>query len=234
MSSAKQQAGLWAAEYGRKGLPSSFRREPSGAVRDFVPMAVALGIQPGESVAVDLGCGTGRNTLYLAQQGFKVYAIDIVPELISQLRGKAEAEGVGPRLHAFCGSVCEPWPIGDSAAAMAIDTFCYKHLKDAQDRLAYRRELSRVLQPGSLFLLTLASVEDGYYGSLPYQPIGSGARAITDPANGIDSVLYERSAVEESFAGDFEVIQYATKIKPGQMHGAEHSRATHLFVMRRR
>lgn len=231
---ARGSSNLWAAEYESRGLPSSFRQEPSGAVRDFVPTVLELGIQPQESLAIDLGCGTGRNSLYLAEQGFTVYAIDIVPELISRLRGKAEETGVGSRLHAIWGSVSEPWRIDDGVAAVAIDTFCYKHLMDSEERAVYRRELARVLKPGGLFLLTLASIEDGYYGSLPYRSLGPGMHAIRDPANGIDSVLYEPSAVEERFASDFSVVQYLEKNKPGRMHGAEYNRVTHVFMMSRR
>jgi hypothetical protein len=90
------------------------------------------------------------------------------------------------------------------------------------------------VKPGGLFLLTLASIEDGYYGSLPTQYISTGMRAIQDPANGIESVLYERAAVQEQFAPDFSVVRYVEKKKSGQMHGAEHARVTHFFVMQRR
>ena len=234
MSSAKESSDLWAAEYESGGLPSSFRAEPSGAVRDFLPMALTFGVEPQESVAIDLGCGTGRNGLYLAERGFTVWAMDIVPALISQLRSKAEAAGVSARLHAICASVCEPWPPDDGLAAVAIDTFCYKHLMDTGDRMAYRQQLERVLRPGGLFLLTLASIEDGYYGLLPYRSLGAGMRGITDPANGIGSILYEREAVEECFANSFSVIRYLEKTKPGTMHGVEYPRVTHVFVMRRR
>jgi SAM-dependent methyltransferase len=225
---------LWAAEYESGGLPSSFRQDPSGAVVEFVALTLATGINPRECVAMDLGCGTGRNSLYLAGHGFTVYAMDIVPALISELRTKAEAAGVENRLRAICGSVCEAWPVTDGVAAVAIDTFCYKHLMDSQDRAVYRRELARVLKPGGLFLLTLASIEDGYYGLLPYRSVNAGMHAIRDPANGIDSVLYARTAVEERFATNFSVIQYLEKRKPGQMHGAEYGRVTHVFVMSRR
>ena len=224
---------LWASEYGSKGLPSSFRQEPSGAVRDFV-QTMLEGVDPRECIAMDLGCGTGRNSLYLAERGFTVYAIDIVPGLIAELRRKAEAAGLGSRLRAICGSICDPWPVPDSAAGVAIDTFCYKHLMDSAGRAAYRHELARVLKPGGLFLLTLASTEDGYYGSLPYRSIEPGMRAIRDPENGIESVLYEQGAIENSFARNFCVVRHLEKRKPGQMHGAEYHRVTHLFLMSRR
>lgn len=197
-------------------------------------MAVARGIRPQDTIAIDLGCGTGRNTLYLAEHGFRVYGMDIVPEMIAQLRGKAEAAGSGARVYGVCGNVCARWPTGDSILGIAIDTFCYKHVMDADERSAYRRELARTLKQGGLLLLTLASTEDGYYGLLPYRRLDTGMRVIRDPGNGIESVLYERSAIERSFADSFDVLHYAEKRKRGRMHGAEYDRATHVFVMQRR
>ncbi len=196
-------------------------------------MMLDAGIDPRGRIAMDLGCGTGRNSLYLAEHGFTVCAIDIVPALISELRSKAEAAGFDSSLQAISGSVCDSWPLPDGAADVAIDTFCYKHLMESEDRAAYRRELGRVLKPDGLFLLTLASIEDGYYGSLPYGSIDTGMRRICDPGNGIESVLYDRAAVEKDFAGDFNVVRYFEKRKPGQMHGAEYNRVTYVFVMSR-
>ena len=49
-------------------------------------------------VALDLGCGNGRNAVWLAQQGWKVIAIDQSTEAIAQLRRRNE-----PRIRAFAG-----------------------------------------------------------------------------------------------------------------------------------
>ena len=233
MSSADESRSRWTAEYKSKGLPSSFRQEPSGAVREFVELVLSSGVNPQSGVAVDAGCGTGRNSLYLATTGFAVCAIDMLPELILTLREYAADAGLASRLHAVCGNVGEAWPVASGSATVVIDTFCYKHLMAAAARLTYRQELARVLQSGALYLLTLASIEDGYYGALPYESLENGMRAIKDPANGIGSILYERGAIERCFRSDFALVRYAEKRKPGPMHGGIYARVTHMFVMRR-
>lgn len=43
---------------------------------------------------VDLGCGTGRNALFLAQQGFHVTGIDYATSAIEKARQKAEMAGL--------------------------------------------------------------------------------------------------------------------------------------------
>ncbi len=48
-------------------------------------------IEPGR--AIDLGCGTGREIIYLAQKGFDCIGVDISPTAIGMARAAAEAAG---------------------------------------------------------------------------------------------------------------------------------------------
>ncbi len=50
-------------------------------------------IEPGK--ALDMGCGAGRNALYLAQLGFDVTAVDINPNALGMLQSIIEQEGLG-------------------------------------------------------------------------------------------------------------------------------------------
>lgn len=43
---------------------------------------------------IEIGCGTGTNAIWLAQQGFEVVAVDLSPLAIRQAREKAERAGV--------------------------------------------------------------------------------------------------------------------------------------------
>lgn len=53
-------------------------------------------VTPGK--ALDLGCGTGTNCVYLAQHGWQATGVDFVPRAIAMARWKAEAAAVSPRL----------------------------------------------------------------------------------------------------------------------------------------
>ncbi len=44
--------------------------------------------------AIDLGCGTGSNAVFLAQHGFEVTGVDFVSSAIAKAKRKAEAAGV--------------------------------------------------------------------------------------------------------------------------------------------
>lgn len=49
-------------------------------------------VAPGK--ALDMGCGAGRNALYLSQLGFDVTAVDVNADAIGMLRSIVEREGI--------------------------------------------------------------------------------------------------------------------------------------------
>ncbi|SDL36939.1 class I SAM-dependent methyltransferase [Nonomuraea jiangxiensis] len=48
--------------------------------------------------ALELGCGTGTNAVYLARHGWDVVGVDLIDRAIEQARAKAAAEGTPVRL----------------------------------------------------------------------------------------------------------------------------------------
>ena len=54
---------------------------------NLIQTVASAAIQPGK--ALELGCGTGDNAIWLAQQGFEVVAIDASPIAIERAKAKA-------------------------------------------------------------------------------------------------------------------------------------------------
>jgi SAM-dependent methyltransferase len=57
-----------------------------------VVLAALEGLRPGR--ALDLGCGSGRHAVWLAEHGWRVTAVDFAPEALRQARGRAAEVGV--------------------------------------------------------------------------------------------------------------------------------------------
>lgn len=82
------------SRWNQRYISGDFSREPS---RRMVALLSGR-IRPG-MVALDLACGAGWNSLWLARQGLEVHAWDISEAGLAILRQQAEREGLTPRLH---------------------------------------------------------------------------------------------------------------------------------------
>ena len=112
-------------------------------------MAVVEKQEPGR--ALDLGCGYGRTTIYLAQHGWRVDGGDFVPDAISEANRRAQEAGVTDRASFHVGSVAD-LDFLDGRYDLAIDVGCMHALTPDQLR-RYHAGLKRLLRPGSLYLL---------------------------------------------------------------------------------
>jgi SAM-dependent methyltransferase len=72
---------------------SHFRMPWEGGPREELVSLVESGrVKPCR--AIDLGCGTGSNAIFLAQQGFEVTGVDYAASAIDKAARRAEAAGV--------------------------------------------------------------------------------------------------------------------------------------------
>jgi SAM-dependent methyltransferase len=101
--------------------------------------------------ALDLGCGTGTNAIYLASRGWEVTAIDAVGRPLRAARRKAEAAGVTPRF--VHGDVTRLPELGVGGGhGLVLDLGCF-HGVPAGRRDAYAAGVTPAAAPGATFLL---------------------------------------------------------------------------------
>jgi SAM-dependent methyltransferase len=95
--------------------------------------------------AIELGCGTGSNAVWLAQQGFAVTAIDISPTAIAQAESKANQAGAD-----VCFVVADMTELPDLGPPFPFffDRGCY-HAVRRVDAAGFLRGLDRVIAPGA-------------------------------------------------------------------------------------
>lgn len=68
-------------------------------VRQLLWRHYARAFEPGQHV-LDVACGTGIDSLYLAERGLRVTAVDVSPQMIVRLRAKAAAQNLEGRITA--------------------------------------------------------------------------------------------------------------------------------------
>ncbi|MHA6629827.1 class I SAM-dependent methyltransferase [Pseudonocardia sichuanensis] len=104
-------------------------------------------LRPG--VALDLGCGAGGDTLWLAQRGWRVTAVDISGTAVDRVRARARELGVGARVTGERHDLTTSFPGGSFDLVSAQ----YLHSPFAFPRGRVLRAAAQALRPGGLLLV---------------------------------------------------------------------------------
>ncbi len=111
--------------------------------------------------ALDLGCGFGRASIYLARLGWQVDGVDFVEKAIKQARSRSEQIGVSDRVK-FHQAPVTKLDFLEGPYDFALDVGCAHGLTD-QELQEYHRELCRLLKPGAIYLLFAHLNEESTY-----------------------------------------------------------------------
>lgn len=101
--------------------------------------------------ALDVGCGTGTQSVYLAGQGWEVTGIDAVDRPLRRARARASASGVSVRW--IRGDVTKLQEAGlEPGISLFFDRGCFHGLNERQ-RAAYASGVTELAAPGATLLL---------------------------------------------------------------------------------
>jgi SAM-dependent methyltransferase len=119
------------------------------------------GLAPG--VLLDVACGEGRNSIWLAHRGWQAVGVDFSAEAIRRARRMAEQTGVAARVRFVVGDVvADPLPPGPFDAVV----LAYLQLPAPQRRAALRKAAARLRPAGALLVVghDAANLTDGFGG----------------------------------------------------------------------
>ena len=136
----------WLRDYEGRS-PKPFLQQPSPAAVFFRNFLQSRGVRAAGERLADVGCGSGRDSVFFARSGFEVHAIE---------RDGSKTEGLelhGVQTHNH--SAMDSWLFEDGFFDFAIDVLCYSGEQDAEGRKFYRSELKRTLRKGGYYLLCL-------------------------------------------------------------------------------
>lgn len=111
--------------------------------------AVACGLASKGATALDIGCGAGREAIFLAQCGLSVIGVDVSAEGLAIARRKAVDAGV--QIDWRQGSAMA-LPVDSESVDFVNDRGCF-HVIGHEDRPRYAAEVYRVLRLGGCLLL---------------------------------------------------------------------------------
>jgi SAM-dependent methyltransferase len=132
---------LYQTSYGLGFVPWASDRPDRGLV------AVVEGehaLRPGR--ALDLGCGTGRNAIYLARHGWQVTGVDMIERALETARRAAEQAGVAVRWIAGDVGRLDEMDLGQGYG-LFVDFGCF-HSLEPDLRAGYVAGVTHAAAPG--------------------------------------------------------------------------------------
>ena len=123
---------------------------------DFNLMETVAGRPIPACKALDVGCGTGDNVIWLAQQGFKISGCDISPTAIEEARRRAKAAGAECEFGVldFLGADVPRGPFG-----FVFDRGCLHSFDTIAPRKEFARRAHACLEDGGLWLSLSGSAD---------------------------------------------------------------------------
>ena len=128
----------------------------------FVAESVSFFRESGAESILDLGCGVGRNSIYLGKNGFNVIGVDISRHALKKTKARAKIEDV-PSVTVLCCSMTNlPFVRQTFHAIISVSVVHHAVKKDIQRTV---NEIRKILKRDGIFLTNLLSTTDCRYGS---------------------------------------------------------------------
>ena len=145
---------------------------------------------------LDVGCGTGENTLYLASLGLPVLGVDVAETALAIARGKARERGLDAEF-----ATADAFHLDrlDRRFQTVLDCGLF-HTFDADERPGYVASLASVTEPGGTLYVLCFSDEGPDIG--PHPVSQQELRAAFNSSTGWDIVSLIPDRVHTRFHGD--------------------------------
>jgi ubiquinone/menaquinone biosynthesis C-methylase UbiE len=170
---------------------------------------------------LDLGCGTGRHSLYLAEHfNMKMYAIDFSKTAISIANKKFQHESVVYHV----GSIGDIFPVANDSINIVLDIMSSFALS-SKERLVYLGELARTIKKGGyLYLRTLAREGDDNAKFLIKNNPGPDENSYIHPTLGSPETVFSKGGVERLYGSYFEIKHISKKTGYQKFSGQSYKR----------
>lgn len=115
---------------------------------DFATRWKRYGMNP--TACVEIGCGVGRLTKYIARSFAHVHALDVSANMIAYAQENVDIENI--TYYVTSGSHI---PIPDNSVGGVFSTHVFQHFDSPDDAAKYFEEAFRVLSPGGTMMIHL-------------------------------------------------------------------------------
>lgn len=142
----RKQQRVWLKEHTtQESIPAMDSTRPSSGVVAFINYAKKhRKLRTGK--VIDIGCGKGRNAVYLAELGYSVVATDYIDEALTITKKLAKKRKIADKVSTTNIDIANKWPFQDEYFDLAVDSFSSIDIETFNGRQTYRDEMFRTLK----------------------------------------------------------------------------------------
>lgn len=216
------QASAWENEYRNPKLVTK-KAEPQNDVKRFLKFInKEQGISFEGLSVIDLGCGTGRNSNYLAELECKVSGLEISETALKIAKERAEQLGVSVdyRLQ----NIGATYPYPDGSFDLALDITSSNSLNE-KERAIYIKETARVLKAGSpFFVRALCKDGDANVKNLLKRSPGNEYDTYINTEMGLTERVFSKEDFIATYSAYFTIIKLEKKSGYAHFNGRIYKR----------
>lgn len=179
---------------------------------------------------LEMGCGKGRNVIWLSGRGVEMHGFDFSPSAVEEAKKRADEAGVHAQF--VVQDAIRPWGYQSNSFDFAIDCFASTDIESPEGRTFAVNEFRRVLKPGGHLLAYLLSTEDEFHKEM----------IVTSPAkeqnaffhlNGKFEKVFDEPELREMYE-DFDLVQLERIEKTTTFNGKPYACKHFWLVLRKR
>lgn len=224
------QADIWEKEYRNPKLITN-SDEPQLDFKHFVKW-----LRKNQHVdldglrVLDLGSGTGKNSLFLAERGSDIVGIELSKTAVRIAKERAEQRGL--YAHFQTGDIGTTIPYEDASFDLILDVVSSNSLNEAERRV-YVKEMKRLLKPsGHLFVKALCKDGDKHAVNLIEKFPGKEKDTYVMPGTGITERVWSKDDITELYK-DFKVLYLEKKNSYTYFDGKSYKRQFWLVYLQK-
>ena len=149
----------------------------------------------GTGPVLEIGCGTGQDTLTLADAGARVVAFDQSPQAVAKARERA------PQAEITCQDARDPFPSLGLRIGVVIASLSLHYFSWSETRSLFARVHDQLCH-GGLFLCRLNSTNDHNHGASGHPQIEPNYYLV----DGLPKRFFDRASIDQLFAHGWRIL----------------------------